>query len=52
MGKVFILLGIRDITRRRVQRRRSGGGGVDSKHVKGRINHPLQKFKPLGLVAP
>ena len=35
MGKVFIPLGIRVITRRRVQRRLGGGDG--SKHVKGTI---------------
>ena len=49
MGKVFILLGIHDITRRRVQRRHSGGGG--SKYVNGWINHQLLKFTPLGLVS-
>ena len=48
-GKVFILLGIRVIARRRVQkRRREGGGG--SKHVKGTINHQVHKFTPLDLV--
>jgi len=41
MGKVSILLGIHAITRRKVQKRRSGRDG--SKHVKGKINHQLQK---------
>ena len=52
MGKVSILLGIHDITSRRVQRRRGeGGGGDGSKHVNGKINYQLQKFTPLGLIS-
>ena len=47
MGKLFILLGIPVITRRRVQRGRSGEGGG----VRGMITHKLQKFTPLGLVS-
>ena len=51
MGKVFILLGIRVITRGRVRWRRGGGGRGCSEHVKGEINHQLQKFTPLELIS-
>ena len=42
MGKLFILLEIHVILRRRGQRRRWVGGGG----VKGMITHQLQKFTP------
>ena len=28
-----------------------GGGGGDSKHVNGKINHQLQKFTPFGVIS-
>ena len=51
MGQVFILFGIHVITRGRVQWRRGWGGGGGSEHVKGKINHQLQKFTPLGFIS-
>jgi len=51
--KVFILLGILVITKKRVQRRRSGKGegeAANTSKVKGTRNHQLQKITPLGLV--
>jgi len=43
----FVLSGIHVITGRLVQGRRRWGWGNGSKHVKGTINHQLQKFTPL-----